>query len=211
MNDTRYTRQLELLKDEKLDTPITIIGCGAVGSFTLLALSKMGCRRLAVYDDDIVSEHNLPNQFFRERDVGQLKVKAMQEIVQQFHGLEIEAHDRRWQNADSAKGIVISAVDGMDARQIIWRTVKNQFAVDLYIDSRMGAQVALLYSCRPLDPDDIRDYEQTLHPASEALRERCTARSIMYTVLCLSGHICRLVKRRLMNETVERRQVFDFS
>ena len=83
--------------------------------------------------------------------------------------------------------------------------------VELYIDSRMGAQVALLYAINPADPEEVGEYEKTLYPSSEAMQERCTARAIIYTVLGLSAQICRLVKKYLMHEPFQKQQVFDFS
>jgi len=47
-----YKRQTNLVKPEELDFPILLIGCGGIGSWTLLALRKMGCSNVAVVEFD---------------------------------------------------------------------------------------------------------------------------------------------------------------
>jgi len=72
--ENRYIRQQELVDQERLsDLKVTIIGCGAVGSFSALSLCKMGVKHLTLIDPDTVNSENLPNQFFRECDLGKKK------------------------------------------------------------------------------------------------------------------------------------------
>src|SRR3989304_1851615 len=86
-----FLRQLELVPPEALETPVAVVGCGGIGSFAALALAKMGCRHLTLYDDDKVEEHNLPNQLYRPADVGRPKAEALAEIVRAFTGTAPEA------------------------------------------------------------------------------------------------------------------------
>ena len=79
MDETRYHRQLDILDPKSMDVPVTIIGAGATGSFTALSLAKMGIRNITIYDFDTVEEHNLPNQFYRQCDLGKRKVEALRE------------------------------------------------------------------------------------------------------------------------------------
>ena len=90
-----FLRQLDLVSPDTLDLPIHLIGCGGIGSFTALVLSKMGVQHLHLYDPDGIEEHNLPNQLFRLRDVGRSKVEALQEILQEFADIVI-ANKREW-------------------------------------------------------------------------------------------------------------------
>jgi tRNA A37 threonylcarbamoyladenosine dehydratase len=66
------------------------IGCGAVGSFTAFALAKMGVGSIKVYDPDRVEIHNLPNQMFAAQDCGLYKAEALRDMVELFHGVEIQ-------------------------------------------------------------------------------------------------------------------------
>jgi molybdopterin/thiamine biosynthesis adenylyltransferase len=200
MDETRFHRQLDLVRPEALRIPVTVIGCGGIGSFAVLALAKMGCSVITVFDDDIVENHNLPNQYYKVADVGRPKVEALKDIVREFTEVEISAINEKLKGQTLSGGIVISAVDSMDVRQTIWQRVKYNPTISLYLDGRFGAEVLRLYSINPLDIDDIRLYEGSLYPSSETLPIRCTAKSVMYTVLAVSAFISGQVKKHCMGE-----------
>jgi tRNA A37 threonylcarbamoyladenosine dehydratase len=74
-----FHRQLDVVDVPRLSQiAITVIGAGAVGSCTVLALAKSGAERIVVYDDDVIEAPNLPNQWYRLADVGRPKVIALQ-------------------------------------------------------------------------------------------------------------------------------------
>lgn len=202
-----YTRQIDLLDPSKVKTPFTIIGAGSVGSFTALSLAKMGIQDITVYDADTVEEHNIPNQFYRMEDIGRPKVIALKDIIHGFTGVEIKPVAELYKD-QGLKGIVISAVDSMKARKEIWRRIKGNVQVDLYIDARMGAEVAQLYSIFPIE--DIKLYQKSLHSQREALQEPCTRRAIIYTVLGISSFISSQVKKFLGGESIRKELTIDF-
>jgi hypothetical protein len=208
MNETRYHRQLDILDPKLMDVPVTVIGAGATGSFTALSLAKMGVHKITVFDFDTVEEHNLPNQFYRQCDLGKPKVVALQEIIQEFEGLQINARNEKYRG-QRLSGVVITCVDSMDVRLNIWKFVKDNPDVKLYIDSRMGAEVMRIYSVNPCDIYQTREYEQNLYPSSEALQERCTAKTIMYTVLSIASLLANQVKKFLMGEVLRHQLIFD--
>ena len=204
----RYRRQLDLLPLDKLDVPITVIGAGAVGSFTTLTLAKMGCSNLTVFDDDIVSEHNLPNQFFRLEDLGKRKVEALADLIRSFEGIEITTVPRRF-DGGRLSGIVIGAVDSMASRQLIWNAVRFDPGVRVFIDARMGGLVSIVRPVRPCDAGDVRRYEATLHADDDAVQEPCTARAILFTVLAIASTVARLVRLDLVGQELPREVVQD--
>jgi len=208
MDATVFHRQLDLVTPDALRVPVTVIGVGGIGSFAVLALAKMGCSDITVYDDDSVEIRNLPNQYYKVADVGRPKVAALRNIVRDFTDTEITAINNKFAE-QPLSGIVISAVDSMDVRKAIWQRVRYNPKVRLYLDGRFGAEVLRLYSVNPLDPDDIRLYEDSLYPSSEALPVRCTAKSIMYTVLAVSSLISGQVKKHCMGEKYVREITFD--
>jgi len=151
-------RQLDLVKEEALLTPIAIVGCGGIGTFAALALAKMGCRDLTLYDDDRVEGHNIPNQLYRVEDVGKAKVDALAEILKIFAGLSPSIRRERV-DGQRLMGIVVAGIDSMKARKTLWqKSIRYRASVPLYLDARMGGEVARLYTIRPADPDDVRFY-----------------------------------------------------
>ncbi len=201
--ENKYIRQQELVDQEKLaDLRVMIIGCGAVGSFTALSLCKMGVRQLILIDPDTVSVENLPNQFYREEDLGKKKTSACTEMLSQFdRDVQINTLARPFIKQKLGSDIVISSVDSMDIRKRIWNSVVSHRKVKLLIDPRMAAQVIQVYTANPGDPSSLKAYEATL--VSDALEERCTARSIIYSVLPLAGLVCRQVAAFANEEWLE--------
>ncbi len=212
MNTVRsmeFLRQLDLVSPETLDIPIHLIGCGGIGSFTALVLSKMGVRQLSLYDPDGIEEHNLPNQLFRLSDVGRPKVEALREILAEFAGLSVEVQPVQVEGQRMA-GVVISGVDTMQARKTIWQQcIRYRTAIVRYIDARMGAEVARIYAVRPTDPSDIRFYEKTLYHDEEAEALPCTAAAIIYSGFAIASLIGNLVKRLATGEDLPREVLFD--
>ena len=107
-------------------TPFKIVGTGSVGSFTCLSLCKMGAQLIEVWDDDSVSEVNLPNQFYRVKDIGEYKTDALQSLVKDFEGVSITTHIAKCQGYDSMNGIVIVALDSMLPRKRVWDSIKGK-------------------------------------------------------------------------------------
>jgi len=203
------SRQTDLVDAEALETPITIVGCGGIGSFVVLALAKMGCIHLTVYDDDLVEDHNIPNQLYRLGDVGQLKVERLADIIKSFTGTGIDARPERVQG-QRLQGIVVSGVDSMEGRRRIWdRSIRFKAGVAAYIDARMGAEVSRLYTVYPADPDHVRFYERTLYSDDEAVQLPCTAQAIVYTGFGIASLVAGQVKRVAMGEAYKREIIFD--
>jgi molybdopterin/thiamine biosynthesis adenylyltransferase len=204
-----FLRQLDLVRPEALETPVHLIGCGGIGSFAALALAKLGCPHLHLYDDDRVEEHNVPNQLFRVADVGRPKAEALAEIVESFAGTRPRTHLRRIEG-ERLQGIVICGVDSMAARKTLWqKTVRHRAGIPVFLDGRLGAEVCRLYTIRPADPDDIRCYEQSLYDDSQAVPLTCTAGAIIYTGFAMASLMADQVKKFAIGELVAREILCD--
>jgi molybdopterin/thiamine biosynthesis adenylyltransferase len=199
LKNTHLTRQADLIPCEVLGEKITIIGAGAIGSWTALALAKMGFGDITVYDHDTIEMENMNSQFYPRRDVGRLKVDALADLVRDFTGTSIynRAHKYTGHNFNERifPGIVISAVDSMEVRKLVWDNHKNKSpGTKAIIDPRMGAETALLYVMNPMDAKDQSSYEKSLYSDASAVQERCTAKATIYTANMLSGLVCKAVK-----------------
>lgn len=195
-SNEHLTRQLDLIPLESLKTPIWIIGCGAIGSFVALQLAKMGLYDLHLVDPDMVSIENMSCQFFRHRDVGRPKVDALSDLLYDFAGemIKTKFHFSKWNPVMPMKGIVIAAVDDMQVRGDIFTQCVKNFQVTHFIDPRMGAETALMYVMKPQEAKDRESYAKTLYTDQDAVQERCTAKSTIYTANLLSGLVVKAVK-----------------
>jgi len=206
-----FWRQLDVVSPEDLASlRVNIIGAGGIGSPTVLALAKMGVEHITVFDDDTVELHNLPNQLYRFGDLGQPKVKALGAICRDFAGIEPEARQERY-DSQPLSGVVVSGVDTMAARKGIWQRVKYNPAVSLYIEARMGAEVARIHSVKPCDPSVVRWYEATLYSDEEASEAPCTARAIIYCCWMIAALVASQVKRFARGEDFPREIIFDLA
>jgi len=198
----KFIRQRDVLPQNKLAAlQVTIIGCGAVGSFTCFTLAKMGVTNITIYDADIVAEHNLPNQLFNFEQVGIPKVDAIANTV--YYQAQVDLNTIPYHyTREPLSGLVICCVDTMDTRLEIWREVKK-YNPALYIDARMGAEVGKILVVQPSDPNSRRKYEEDLYPSSEAFQAPCTAKATVYCAAGLAAYICSMVAGYVNGRKVE--------
>jgi len=189
--------------------PITIIGVGGIGSLTAWILAKMGCGEITLYDPDVVEGHNLPNQFYRLGDVDKLKVMAVKENILQFAETKLRTIPELFKDQESLKGIVISGVDSMKARQDIWKKIRYNLNIPLYLDARMGGETVQVFTVRPSQLEDVESYENNLFSDEEASDLPCSAKSIIYSVAVLGGLIASQIKKWIKREEYSPRITFD--
>lgn len=194
--NAHLTRHIDIIHPDQLKTPIHIIGAGAIGSFTALMLAKMGAQDITVWDHDVVSIENMSCQFYRFKDIGINKAIALQNIVLSFTDVKINAIAQRWtkDTPQDTRGLVIAAADSMDTRRELFEYCSNDYRIQWFIDSRMGAETALLYCMRPSLPVDRTSYANSFYSDKDAVQEKCTAKSTIYTANMLSGHLVKTVK-----------------
>ena len=217
-------RQNDIINPDKIKGKcLTVVGAGAIGSFTVLSLAKLGVQAMRVYDEDGVSEHNLPNQFFRVQDAQKesFKVEALKEIVKEFGDMTIEAN-KQFYTGQLLEEMVIGATDSMSSRRMVWEEFKKQDQCKVYIDARMGGEIARMYQIRKddirvikgmdlLSQDDVVFYEETLYTDAEAAQLPCTARAVVYNVLMIASLICRSFKAVVNQETWPREIIFNMA
>lgn len=194
MNTSHLTRQLDLIPIELLGQKITVIGCGAIGSFTVLSLAKMGFANIEVFDFDEVSVENMNCQWFRFSDIGSNKAHALQTLIRDFTKVELKVNPVKYDGSQKLTGIVISAVDSMEVRKLIWSKVRDNFLVRMLIDPRMASEYALSYVMDPNCPKDMDAYEKTLYTDANAVQEPCTMKATMYTATMIAGYVAKHVK-----------------
>ncbi len=97
------TRSYDIIPRDILDTPINIIGCGAIGSFTALGLMKTGFKNLHLWDFDKVAIENVGTQLYGATHVRTDKVSALNQLLGQLGppgDLPAMIHNERW-NCDT--------------------------------------------------------------------------------------------------------------
>ena len=204
----RFMRQVDILNPDVCHEQITIIGAGATGSFTALALAKMGFDNILIYDEDSVEEHNFPNQLFPISHLGNNKAQAVEEIVKEYTEVKICSVPKYYEK-QKLKGIVVSALDSMKGRKLIYDNALASGEVKLLIDPRCGAEVFKIYTIDMGLKSEQEVYEKTLHTDGEADPVPCTARAIIYSVLVVSAYVAKQIKLFQMNQPYKREIIMD--
>jgi len=208
MTSERYSRQSGLIDMKMLEIPVTVIGCGAIGSFTTLALSKVGFHKITVFDADTVEEHNIPNQFYPLSAIGRPKTEALAMMVKMFEDTDISAVNEFYTGA-KLRGVVISAVDSMKARSVIWTGISRSTHIPVFIDARMGGNQYEIYTVDMESMADRKAYMKTLYSDEETSPVPCTERAVMYNVLSVSSWIVNQLRLILSKKEYKRQLIMD--
>lgn len=184
-NKARYSRQADLIPQKRLQqTPITIIGVGAIGRQLATQLTMIGAPTLTLIDFDRVDESNLASQGYRERDLGRLKVEATADALREHNqDIHVTTTADRFRPQQEIGGVVFCSVDTMTNRQAIWRSVgsKSRFWGDVRM---LGESIRLLIAS---DDSSRWHYSTTLFPQSDAQLGRCTAKATYYVANVAAG------------------------
>ncbi len=190
------TRHAEILPYDKTRFSIAVVGAGAIGSWTVLQLAKMGFDNITVYDDDMVTIENMSSQFYRFKDVGHMKVNALKDLVKEFTEVEVKLMAFRYEkgSAIGLADVVVTAVDSMKSRQEVYEGHMYAINTRAIIDPRMAAEEASLYVYNPTDEKQRDEYSRSLYSDENAVQETCTAKSTVYTANMLSGLVVKAIK-----------------
>jgi hypothetical protein len=194
--ESTYLRQLDFFDPDQHDRcEVHVIGAGGIGSFTTVALAKLGLSKITVWDGDNVEVHNVPNQLHLVKAVGISKVKALASLARQLTGITIKPKEKMWEPTDPLSGIVITAVDTMKVRQQVWEAVKPNPKIELLIDGRMGGQEFRILTIRPIqDIFQHQWYETNLFEDKDSAKLPCTGRAIIDVGFAIAAVIARQVR-----------------
>lgn len=126
--------------EEHVDNKIHIIGCGALGSTLAELLTRLGIQEIDLWDFDTVASHNIANQMFKHKQIGEQKVIATKENLLEINpGIKVKTHEKGW-SEDILSGFVFLALDSIELRKKICEiNIYNPNIVALF-DTRMGLE-----------------------------------------------------------------------
>lgn len=210
-----FSRQANIIRPDELPKCILIIGAGGIGSWTALALAKMGAQKLMIMDFDSIEDVNIAPQFFKMSDIGKFKAEVLADRINEEMGQKIaEPLVGRWEEwPDKDERIVdvnvlIMAVDSMDVRLNIWKDI--EFAgLDLVVDARMTKELMEILLVDPSLEEDKKMYATRLFPSSEVEHTDCTERAVAYNQFVIAGLIAAQIKHFVKQELLVKRIFFD--
>lgn len=184
-----FSRQHEIFDNEKFNTPINIVGCGATGSWVTLMLAKMGIKDITCWDFDKVEEHNLPNQFFDMLSIGYNKAEELAILCKKFSSISIKKNVERVTGKQRLEGIIFMLTDTMSSRKEIFDiAIKLKPQINLLIETRMDLRGGRIYTLNPCDFTHIKKYEETIYTDEESAVSACgTSQSIISTAINIAS------------------------
>jgi len=190
----QFLRQLAFYDPDFYDPCVTVVGAGGIGSPVVWLLAKLGLRRITVIDGDRVELHNLPTTMYSKTTLGLHKVLALRKTVKRGTGVTIRAVVGKFRGGKLPKtDILISAVDSMDARRMLFRAARLQ-KIPFFVDGRIGGEKLRVYSIYMKDVHDRRLYKSTLVPNSRVSPLPCTAQQVPDVGYMVSSMIVRAVR-----------------
>jgi len=217
------------------NTLITIIGCGAIGSFTASTLARMGVRRFDLYDPDRVAPENIGVQDFTVHQVNMKKARAVRQNILSINpnafvrkneykvggdGGYIGDPRHRFQDRNGEihaleNVITILCTDSMESRMEIVQDeslktsrILNTSSDSYLFDARMGSETFQLYKFKL--PLNIDKYMKTWYSDEDGDSEPCSARSTAYCSTLAGSMIASEVKKALSGGLRAGKIVFGF-
>lgn len=224
MNTDRLTRQADII-DSGLVTkqPITIIGCGGIGSHLALALARMGVTKMRLIDPDKVTLENVSSQGFDMNDVGKFKVDVIKHKILRAVGVMIETRTDYVNDQTELmlryEEIIVCAVDNMESRKVIAKRIQHTFYRNgcprYFINPSMGAEYMTIdtYDLQSAEDEQcskwLDDFMKGWFTDDDGVQETCTAKATIYTTLLVGGFVSKIIKDCIMDSSYTKQVTYD--
>lgn len=204
----RFSRQTDIIDPKLLSMPITIVGAGAVGSWSAMALAKMGCDNLTVIDHDKVGEENIGAQLYGFADIGKNKVDALEEIIEKNTQSEIFTYNSKGEDIlpTIETNILILALDSLAARKTC--LLASQSKPPAYvIDIRMKAELISAYLV--FDQESGLNFHKSIENDIKIDKGKCSEKAVVYNTFFCGGLVANLVKKIASGEKLPKSVIVD--
>lgn len=186
-----FMRQRKIYDPELMNEHVTVVGCGSLGSWAAVCLSKLGLNTFTFYDADSVEQHNLPNQVFSHDTMSQNKAEMLSRYVDAFmpfydsEKTVLEVKNRHWEDTDVlAPGVILNAADSILVRKMVYEKAPEESFI---IDVRSSGDSFNVYTCDKRKPEDRAFYEQFFFKPEDAAGTDCNAQAIAYSSMVIGA------------------------
>lgn len=146
---------------------ITLAGVGGIGSYVGFLLARLKPAGLYLYDPDIVEQANMSGQLYGNHNLGQGKVYALHNMMQQYANYyNAVTYQERFTAESEATDIMICGFDNMEARKLFfdaWEDRVSSMPEEervkcLFIDGRLAAEEFQVFAIQGNDLRAMREY-----------------------------------------------------
>ncbi len=132
-SDKPNSMTFDQIKKKLKTKTVGIAGAGGLGSNCAVALARSGIGKLIIADFDVVSESNLNRQYYFYNQIGQIKVNALKENINQINPeVHITVHNTKIDRLNfpyifSECDIIVEAFDKAEEKQMLIETALTEF------------------------------------------------------------------------------------
>lgn len=177
---------------------ICLAGCGGIGSWTGLLLSRLNPDSLSLWDPDVVDTSNTSGQFFTFNAKGTAKVGALAEGLKAYSNYwRVIRNTGAYSAALGTQPIMICGFDNMAARREFfksWKTNLWRYGSSLFIDGRLAAEEFQIFALTKDNPERIEEYESKyLFSDEEADATVCSYKQTSHIAAMIASYIVSIV------------------
>jgi len=156
----RNSRQAMLVASGVGELTFLVIGAGGIGSHAAHLLASIGAEHITVFDPDVVGEENVWPQFYNANQVGMPKVHALADNIFNSTGTYINPVQEKYRDQVKDVNVVVTGLDSMYERFVIWKRARASTRFDLWVDGRMGGMGCCAYWLDKGDTQTIDIYDK---------------------------------------------------
>lgn len=191
-------------------TDITLIGVGGIGSWTALALSRIG-HNITIIDPDIVDITNVKGgQFYKKSNIGEPKVECVKKnILELGCSNDIITIADYFEDAEQMDSICISALDNMETRKNAFNSWMSFVETErkhiapmpaIFIDGRLLLETLEIFAVDYDNKDAIKEYqEKWLFEDKDVPDLDCTSKQTTFSAMIIGGLITSVLCNFLTN------------
>ena len=158
-------KHLDFFNPTKTKESIHIIGLGAIGSNLAMQLVRLGFENFVLYDFDDVNSHNITNQMFTQKDIGDDKITAIQQHMLEVNpeaNIKVKVEGWKEDMKEGISGYLFTCVDSIVLRKQILETNKYNASILFVTDMRIGLEEAQMYAADWSNPKDHKRILSTM-------------------------------------------------
>lgn len=143
-----------------LNSKVLILGAGGIGSHAAFSLASSGVE-VYITDADIIERRNYSSQLFLQKDIGQNKSFAVNNMIKATRGVEINPLDKMFDETSFVSKHMIVGTDNFASRGLAavkWKEEYIDKGVEgaLFIDGRLSNTQLQIFVLRT--KEDIEKY-----------------------------------------------------
>lgn len=189
-------------------TTVTIAGCGGIGSWTALLISRLIPYRIQLFDNDTVEEVNLAGQLFSTDNIGDYKIYSCIDVLNKFSNFyRAYGSNSRLTFDTSAYSAtlknIICGFDNMASRKDVfelWYSLNKENAESIFIDGRLNAEDFQIFCITGENADAAFKYkEQYLFNDAEVEEAPCSYKQTSFCASMIASLITNLFVNHIAN------------